>query len=140
MFVDLARLPVLPQQPAKNPLSPHPLYLAGHPGLSSTLPLTRASVTTLALGCEELLCASPRVNSGGLDDNATILDELLDVSAGVGVPDLALLVRVQPDFALADAGNGGCEPLLGAEVDHRRANANNQHLLQSAVRGTSIRS
>ena len=115
---DLARLPVLPQQPTKDPLSPQPENLRGHTSLSGTLPLTGTGVTTLALGGQELKSACPRVDGVGLDDNTTILNELLDVSTGVGVPDLALLSGVKPDFALADACDGCGEPLLRTEVDH----------------------
>ena len=118
MFVDLARLPVLPQQPAKNPLSPHPLYLAGHPGLSSTLPLTGTGVTALALRRKEIAGTSARVDGGGLDDDSPVLNELLYMCTGVGIPDLSLLAGVKPDFALAAAGDRGGEALLGSEVHH----------------------
>lgn len=118
MLVDLSRLPVLPQQPAENTLSPHPLNLAGHPGLSSTLPLAGTGVTALALGGEEIAGTCAGVDGGGLDDNAAILDELLYVRAGVGVPDLGLLTGVEPNFALAAARNRGGEALLGSEVHH----------------------
>ena len=118
MLIDFARLPVLPQQPTKNPLPPHPLDLRRHTSLSGTLPLTRASVTALALRRKEFLCAGARVDGGWLDDDASVLDELLDVGARVGIANLRLLNRVKPDFALADAGDGRGEPLLRTEVDH----------------------
>lgn len=118
MFIDLARLPVLPQQPTQDPLSPHPHDLAGHPGLSSTLSLTGTGVTTLALRGEEVARAGARVDGGGLDDDAAVLDEFLDVRAGVGVADLGLLAGVEPDFALAHACDRSGEALLGAEVHH----------------------
>lgn len=118
MLVDLARLPVLPQQPTQNPLSPHPLDLRGHTGIGGTLPLTGASVATLALRGEEVPSARTRVNGGGLDDDTAVLDELLDVGARVGVSDLSLLIGVEPDFSLADARNGCGKALLRPEVDH----------------------
>ena len=118
VLINLARLPVLPQQPTENPLPPHPLDLGGHTGIGGTLPLTGASVATLALGGEEVAGAGARVDGGGLDDNAAVLDELLYVGAGVGVADLSLLVRIEPDFSLADASDGCGEALLGPEVDH----------------------
>ncbi len=118
VLVDLARLPVLPQQPTQNPLPPHPKDLRGHTRIGSTLPLTGASVTTLALRGEEVPSARTRVNSGRLDDNAAVLDELLDMGAGVGVADLSLLIGVEPDFSLADARDGCGEALLRSEVDH----------------------
>ena len=112
MLVDLASLPVLPQQAAKHALPPHPLNLRRHTGLGRTLALTRAGVATLALCGKKFLCACARVNGGGLDDDAAILDELLHVGAGVGVPNLSLLSGVQPDFTLADACDRCGEPLL----------------------------
>jgi hypothetical protein len=53
-----------------------------------------------------------------LDNDATALEQPLNVCAGVGVPDLGLLSGVEPDFAFANAGDGGGEPLLRAKVDH----------------------
>jgi hypothetical protein len=58
-----------------------------------------------------------RVHGDGLADNEAILDELADGLAGVGVGNLAGLVGVEPDLALAAADNGGREALLSAEVD-----------------------
>ena len=118
VLVDLASLPVLPQQPTENPLPPHPLNLRGHTSIGGTLPLTGAGVATLALRGEEVPGARTRVDGGGLDDNAAVLDELLYVRAGVGVADLSLLVGVEPDFSLADASDGCGEALLRPEVDH----------------------
>lgn len=120
MSVDLASFPVLAEQAAEDTLSSHPENLAGHTSLSRTLPLTRASVTTLALRSEGVPRACARVDDGGLRDNVTILEEFLNVLAGVGIADLGLLSGVEPDFALADAGDGGGEPLLRAKVDHCR--------------------
>ena len=121
MTVDLASLPVLPEQAAEHTLAAHPEDLGGHTGIGGTLALTVAGVAALALCGEELEGALAGVDGRLLDDDAVVLDELLDVCPGVGVADLALLVRVQPDFALADAGDRGCEPLLGAKVHHCRA-------------------
>ena len=118
MLVDLSSLPVLPQQTTQYPLSPHPQSLGGHTSLCRTLSLTRAGVTTLALSSKEILCASSGVDDRRLDDNASILDELLDVRARVGVANLRLLSGVEPDFALTDAGDGRGEPLLRTEIDH----------------------
>ena len=52
------------------------------------------------------------MNSGGFDDNAAILNQLLDVGAGVGVADFSLLGGVEPDFAFADACDARGEALL----------------------------
>lgn len=69
-------------------------------------------MTTLALGGEEIACAGAGVNGGGLDDNAAVLDELLDVGTGVRVTNLGLLSGVEPDFSFANAGDAGGEALL----------------------------
>ena len=119
VLVDLAGLSVLPQQPSENPLATHPLNLAGHTSLSSTLSFTGAGVTTLALRREEIASAGARVDGGGLDDDTAVLNELLDMSAGVGVADFRLFIGVKPDFSLANALDGCGEPLLRAKVDHR---------------------
>tara|TARA_R110002003_G_scaffold104_46_gene8644 strand:- start:35840 stop:36109 length:270 start_codon:yes stop_codon:yes gene_type:complete len=58
-----------------------------------------------------------RVHGDGLADDEAILDELADGLAGVGVGNLAGLVGVKPDLALAAADNGCREALLRAEVD-----------------------
>ena len=118
MLVDLASLPVLPQQAAEHALPPHPLDLRRHTGLGRTLALTRAGVATLALRGVEIARAGAGVDAGGLADDELILEELLDVCARVGVADLRLLSGVEPDLALADASDGRGEALLGAEVDY----------------------
>lgn len=61
--------------------------------------------------------ASTRVHGDGLADDEAILDELADGLAGVGVGNLADLVGVKPNLALAAADNGGREALLSAEID-----------------------
>ena len=63
------------------------------------------------------------MHPGGLYDDVSILDELPNIRPRVGIADLGLLVGVEPDFALADAGDGCGEPLLRAKVDHRRVSA-----------------
>ena len=75
-------------------------------------------MTTFALRRQQIASSGTGVDSGGLDDNTPILDELLDVGAGVGVANFRLLSGVEPDFALADTSDGRGEPLLRAEIDH----------------------
>jgi hypothetical protein len=118
MLVDLACFSVLPQQPSQNPLSPHPLHLGGETSLSSTLSLTRTSVTTLAFGSKKVAGAGTGVYNGGFYDDTAIFDKFLNVRAGVGIPDLSLLSGVEPNFALANTGDGSCESLLRTKVDH----------------------
>jgi hypothetical protein len=57
------------------------------------------------------------VDGGGLDDDVALLYQLLDVGAGVGIPDLRLLGGVEPDFALPDALDGGGEAFLGTKIN-----------------------
>jgi len=57
------------------------------------------------------------VHGDGLADDEAILDELADGLAGVGVGNLADLVGVKPDLALAAADNGCREALLRAKID-----------------------
>jgi hypothetical protein len=45
------------------------------------------------------------VDHGGFRDDVTVLKELLDVLARVGVADLGLLSRIKPYFALANASD-----------------------------------
>lgn len=69
-------------------------------------------MTTLALGGEEIACAGAGVDGGGLDNDAAVLDELLDMSARVRVANLRLLSGIEPDFSFANAGDAGGEALL----------------------------
>lgn len=121
VLVDLSGLSVLPEQSPKHSLSPHPLDFGWHPGVGGTLPLTGAGVSSLTLGGKEIAGPGSRVDDGGLNDNVAILNELLHMSTGVGVGDLALLGRVEPDFALASTGDGGSDTFLRAKVDHRES-------------------
>lgn len=117
MLVDLASLSVLAEQSPQHTLSPHPSNLAGHTGLRSTLSFTSAGVTTFSLGSKELACACAGVDGGGFDDDTAVLNEFLDMGAGVGISDLSLLSGVEPDFAFADACDGRGEAFLGPEID-----------------------
>lgn len=58
------------------------------------------------------------MHSGGLDDDTTILDEFADICTAVRIAYFILFRRVKPDLASAYASDRGCEPLLGAQVDH----------------------
>ena len=117
VLVDLARLPVLAQQPAEDTLSPHPKDLAGHTGLGGTLALTEATVAALAAGGVQLTSTGPGVHGDGLADDEAITDELADGLAGVGVGDFVDLVGVEPDLVLAAADDRRGQALLSAEVD-----------------------
>ena len=88
VLVNLSRLTILSKQSPKNTLSSHPKDLSWHTSLCRTLPLSYASVTTFAFSSEEKEGASTRVDSCGLDDDATILDKFLYVRPRVGITDL----------------------------------------------------
>ena len=91
--------------------------IPGHTSVGGTLPLTETTVTANAAGGSQLTGTGARVHGDGLADDEAILDELADGLARVGVGNLAGLVGVEPDLALAAADNGGRKALLRAEVD-----------------------
>lgn len=91
--------------------------IPGHTGVLGTLTLTQTTVTTLAAGKVELTSTGAGVHGDGLADDQAIADELADGLARVGVGDLAHLIGVEPDLALAAADHGGGEALLGGKVD-----------------------
>jgi len=73
-------------------------------------------MSALSLCSSEIPRPSTGVDGGGLDDNATVFDQLLDVCARVGIANLRLFSGVQPDFALAYASDGGSKSFLRAEI------------------------
>ena len=75
----------------------------GHTGILGTLALTQTAVTAVAAGLVELTGAGTGVHGDGLADDQAIADELADGLARVGVGDLAHLIGVEPDLALATA-------------------------------------
>jgi hypothetical protein len=58
------------------------------------------------------------VDNGGLDDDSTIFNQFSNICARVGISNFVLLGWIQPNLALAYAGDGRGETLLGAQVDH----------------------
>lgn len=62
----------------------------------------------------QLTGARARVHGDGLSDDEAIGDELADSLAGVGVADLADLVGIEPDLALAAAEHRRGQALLGS--------------------------
>lgn len=91
--------------------------IPGHTGVLGTLALTETTVTAVAAGLVELTGAGAGVHGDGLADDEAIADELADGLARVGVGDLAHLIGVEPNLALAAADHGGGEALLGGKVD-----------------------
>lgn len=57
------------------------------------------------------------MHGDGLSDDEAIGDELANRLAGVGVGDLADLIGIQPDLALAAAEDISREALLSSQVD-----------------------
>lgn len=117
VLVDLAAGAVLDQEAAEDSEAAHPENLAGHAGVGGTLALTLSTVSALSSGEVELAGAGSRVLGHGLSDDEAIGDELSDRMARVGVGDLALLVGVEPDLALAAADNSGGKALLSSQID-----------------------
>lgn len=117
VLVDFTSIPVLSQQPSENSLSSHPQNLGGHPGFGSTLAFTGTSVSSLSLRSEEIAGTAAGVDGGWFDDDSSVLDELFNMGAGVGIANFSLLGGVQPDFALANASDGGGKTFLRSEVD-----------------------
>jgi hypothetical protein len=77
-------------------------------------------VATLSLGRKEVARASSRVNGGRFDNNATILNEFLDVSTGIGIANFSLFGRIEPDFAFANTSDAGSEAFLRPEIHYRK--------------------
>ena len=77
-------------------------------------------MTADAASSVQLTSTSTRVHGNGLLDDKAIGNEFADGLARVGIGNLRLLVRVQPDLALAAVGNRGREALLRAEIGPRR--------------------
>ena len=112
MLVNLSSFPILSQQSSQNPLTPHPKNLARHPRLRGTLPLSGPSMPPFSLCGQQQSRARTGVNNRGFNNDPTILDEFLNVCSGVGIANFSLLGGIEPDFALADVGDAGSEPLL----------------------------
>ena len=113
---DLARVSVLSEQATEDALTTHPLDGRSETSLRGTVTLTGTAVSAESLGGLHLPHAGPAVDDGWLLDDEAILDELADVLARVGVGNLRLLVRVEPDLSLADLEDGRCQSLLRLEV------------------------
>jgi len=116
MLVDLAHLPILPQQPPEDSLPPHPQELRRHPRIPGTLALSRTGVAAFTFGLHKQAMAGGGVDDLRLDDDLSIADEFADISARVGSLDLGLLRWVEPDLSLANARDGGSETFLHSEI------------------------
>lgn len=120
VLVDLSRSAVLDEETAEDTHAAHPEDLAGHTGVGSTLSLTVATVSALSSGKVQLAGTASRVHGDGLSDDEAIGDELSNRLARVGIGDLACLIRIQPNLALAAADDRRGEALLSSQVDPKR--------------------
>ena len=68
VLVNLAALPVFPQQTPEDAHPPQPHDLGGHTGLGGTLSLTGTGVATETLGGVHVARTGARGGVGGLDD------------------------------------------------------------------------
>merc|ERR1719244_529692 len=93
--INLLGLPVSLQEPSEDPHPGDPHSLLAGPSVLGTLPLSKATVTTLATGFIISADTGPGVDSDRLLDYKTILDQLPDVLPGVGVGDLVDLIGVE---------------------------------------------
>lgn len=117
VLVDLAAGTVLDQETAEDTQAAHPQDLSGHTGICGTLSLSVATVSAFPSSKVELTGSGSRVHGHGLADDQAIGNELSDRLAGVGVGDLALLIGIEPDLALAAADDRRGEALLSSQVD-----------------------
>lgn len=120
VLVDLSRSAVLHEETAEDTHAAHPEDLAGHTGVGSTLSLTVATVSALSSGKVQLAGTASRVHGDRLSDDEAIGDELSNRLARVGIGDLARLIGIQPDLALAAADDRRGEALLSSQVDPKR--------------------
>lgn len=88
-----------------------------HTSISCTLSLTETTVSTnSSCGCE-IAGSGSGVHGDWLADDESISYELSDGLAGVGIGDLAGLIRIEPNLALSTSYNGCREALLCSEID-----------------------
>merc|ERR1719260_183014 len=98
--INLLSFPVSLEEPPEDTHSHDPHGLLGGSGILGTHSLTKASVPALPARLVVLAHARPGVDSYRLLDNKTILDELADVLARVGVGNLIDLIGIQPHLVL----------------------------------------
>jgi len=88
-----------------------------HTSICGTLSLTETTVSTNSSSGGELTGAGSRVHGDWLADDEAIGNKFANGLAGVGIGDLADLVRIKPDLALSTADDGSRQALLGGEID-----------------------
>ena len=88
-----------------------------HTSILSTLPLAETPVSADPSCGGQRSGAGTGMHGDGLLDDKTILEELADGVAAVGVGEFVRLVRVHPNLALAAAGDGRRQALLSGKID-----------------------
>lgn len=91
--------------------------LPRHPSITRTLPLSKPPVSSNPPSRGQFSRTCTRVHGDLLADDEAVRHEFADCLAGVGVGDFVHFVGIEPDLALAAANDGGCEALLGTEID-----------------------
>merc|ERR1719402_1412187 len=116
--VDLLGLPVSLEKSPKYSHSSNPQSLLASSGILGTLPLTKATVTTLATGF--IISANSRsgVDSNRLFDDKTILDQFSNILPGVGISNLIDFIRVKPNLIFATFHDICRKALLELERTH----------------------
>merc|ERR1712112_579794 len=94
--VDFLRLPVSLEKPPQNSHSLHPQILLTCSGISCSLPLSKATVTSFPPGLLVGSNSGSGMDSNRLLDHETILDQLPDIGSRVSVGNLVDLVWVKP--------------------------------------------
>jgi hypothetical protein len=117
VLVDLTGFSVLAEKTTEDTHTAHPQDLTRHTSIGSTLALTVAHVATSTLSSGVLTNAEARVADLGLADDKTVLDELANVLARVGIGDLIGFVGVEPNLSLTTLENAGSKFLLASKVN-----------------------
>merc|ERR1712071_232021 len=105
MAIDFLCFTIAFQQSPQHSHASNPHKLLGHTSIRSTLSLTKATVTALTASFCVFTNASTWVDGLGFLDDQTILNQLSDVLAGIGVGNLVDFVRVKPNLPFATFHN-----------------------------------
>jgi len=117
VLIDFSVIPVFNEKSPQNPEAAHPQHLRRHTSLSSTLTLTKTSVTTGTLSFPKITGPPTRVHGNWLLNDETIGHKLANALTGVRVGNVIHFSRVQPHLSLTAAHDGRSEAFLCSEVD-----------------------
>ena len=116
---DLLSLSILLEKSSKDSLTPHPEDLNRHTGVSFTLSLTEAVVSTLPFGLMHSLDAGSRVDVNLSLHDETITLEFSNVLPGVSEGNLVALIGVDPNAPLAALHHSSSESFLESQKCHQ---------------------